>query len=90
MKMELLVKYSGITAIIVYSLLLWAFLSWKKTRRPAETSAVEEVRQPEKVSDRIPLDENDEDAVVAALVASIDFRQENKTDVRILSVREVK
>ena len=36
------------------------------------------------------LDLNDENATVAALVASIDYRLKNKTDVRVVSIREVK
>ena len=36
------------------------------------------------------LDLSDEDATVAALVASIDYRLKNKTDVRVVSIREVK
>lgn len=36
------------------------------------------------------LDLNDEDATVAALVASIDYRLKNKTNVRVVSIREVK
>lgn len=33
---------------------------------------------------------NDEDATVAALVASIDYRNETKKNVKVVSVREVK
>lgn len=33
---------------------------------------------------------NDEDATVAALVASIDYRQTTKQNVKVVSVREVK
>ena len=36
------------------------------------------------------LDLSDEDATVAALVASIDYRLKNKTDVKVVSIREVK
>ena len=36
------------------------------------------------------LDLNDENATVAALVASIDYRLKNKTNVRVVSIREVK
>ena len=36
------------------------------------------------------LDLNDEDATVAALVASIDYRLKNKTNVRVVSIKEVK
>ncbi len=42
---------------------------------------------PEPVS---KLDLNDEDATVAALVASIDYRLKNKTNVKVVSIKEVK
>ena len=35
------------------------------------------------------LDPNDEDAVVAALVASIDYRNETKKDIKVISVKEI-
>ena len=37
-----------------------------------------------------PLDENDEDAMVAALVASIDYREQTHMNIKVLSVKEVK
>lgn len=37
-----------------------------------------------------PLDINDEDALVAALVASIDYRNETHKNIKVLSVKEVK
>lgn len=36
------------------------------------------------------LDLNDEDATVAALVASIDYRNKTKKNIRVVSIREVK
>lgn len=48
----------------------------------AATPVEETVRQ--------QLDLNDEDAVVAALVASIDYRNETKKNIQVLSVKEVK
>ena len=33
---------------------------------------------------------NDEDAVVAALVASIDYRNETKKDIKVISIKEIK
>lgn len=37
----------------------------------------------------LPLDLNDEDATVACLVASIDYYNEIKKDVKVISVRRV-
>ncbi len=36
-----------------------------------------------------PLDINDEDATVAALVASIDYREETGKNIRVVSVKKV-
>ena len=38
----------------------------------------------------IPVDLNDEDAVVATLVASIDYREKTKKDFKVISVKEIK
>ncbi len=37
-----------------------------------------------------PLDLSDEDAVVAALVASIDYRNQVKKDIKVISIKEIK
>lgn len=42
------------------------------------------------VSAKNPLNLDDEDAVVAALVASIDFRNQIKKDVKVVSIKEIK
>ena len=38
----------------------------------------------------LPLDVNDEDALVACLVASIDYRNVTKKNIQVVSVKEVK
>ncbi|MBQ1826960.1 MAG: hypothetical protein II712_00260 [Erysipelotrichaceae bacterium] len=87
--LELMSRYSGITAIIVYSLILFIFLKIKGNR-PAEEKAVEEpqetVRNDVSAS---PLNLDDEDAVVASLIASIEYHNETKENVRVVSVREI-
>ena len=39
---------------------------------------------------KTPLNLEDEDAVVAALVASIDYRNQIKKDVKVVSIKEIK
>ena len=39
---------------------------------------------------KIDVDMNDEDAIVATLVASIDFRQQTKKDIKVISIKEIK
>lgn len=42
------------------------------------------------VSNNTRLDLNDEDATIAALIASIDYREETKKNIRVVSVKEVR
>lgn len=87
--LELIHTYSGIFAIIVYSLILFLILKFRKPEVKEEKP--EEEEQPQPVSENVSrLDPNDEDAVVASLIASIEYRNEVKKDVRIVSVREVR
>ena len=86
--LELLMKYSGITAIIVYSLILFLILKFRKPTVKEEEP--EEEEQPQPVSENVSrLDPDDEDAVVASLIASIECHNETHKDVRVVSVREV-
>ena len=50
----------------------------------------EVVNEPAPVVAGSRLDLNDEDATVAALIASIEYRNEVKKNVRVVSIREVK
>ena len=38
----------------------------------------------------VPVNLDDEDTIVATLVASIDFRQQTKKDIKVISVKEIK
>ena len=84
--MELISRYSGIFAIIVYSLILWLVLKIAESRRKSEEDLKEETPVQRSVT---PLNLNDEDATVACLVAAIECRNECHKNVRIVSVREV-
>ena len=85
--MEFISRYSGLCAIVVYSLILWIILAISSRRKRAKA---EPVRTPQPTATNAGrLDENDEDAVVAALVAAIEGRNEWHKDVRIVSIREV-
>ena len=80
-------KYSGITAIIVYSFILFLILKFRKPEKVENEEQEEEPSvEPERLS---PLDTADEDAVVASLIASIEAHNETKKNVRVVSVREV-
>ena len=45
---------------------------------------------PQQKADKISVDINDEDATVAVLVASIDYRNETHKNVKVISVKEIK
>ncbi len=85
--LELMMKYSGITALIVYGFALFLFLKFRKKEKPAERTAEPEAT--EKFSGGDPLDLSDEDAVVASLIASIECHNETGKNVRVVSVREI-
>ena len=83
--MEILMKYSGITAIIVYSAILYLILKFfgkKKTDIKEETKETERF-----VHERLNLE--DEDATVACLVAAIDCRNQYHKNVEIVGVRRI-
>ena len=86
--MEVILKYSGIFAIIVYSAFLFLFFKGKKgTEKKKEK---EENKDDVLVNKTVmPLNPEDEDALVACLVAAIECRNEYHRNVRIVSVREV-
>lgn len=85
--LELIHQYSGIVAIIVYSFILFLILKFRKPEQEEEEETEEKPSlEPERLS---PLDLNDEDAVVASLIASIECHNETHKDVRVVSVREV-
>ena len=81
-------NYSGLIALVIYIAALVAYLRYDaKHGDDEETEEVEEVKE-SKIS-ASPLDLNDEDATVAALVASIECRNEFKKNVKVISVRKV-
>ena len=55
-----------------------------------ETEAKENVAVSNTNTVANPLNVNDEDAVIASLIASIDYRNETKKNIQVVSVREVK
>ena len=83
--MEILMNYSGIAAIIVYSAILYLILKFAKKKGPA-------VQEEETVKEEVTrerLDPEDEYATIACLVAAIDCREECHRNVEIISVRRI-
>ncbi|MBQ3295261.1 MAG: hypothetical protein IJH00_02090 [Erysipelotrichaceae bacterium] len=79
-------KYSGLIAIAVYSVILYLILKLpKKKKGAAETETIKETERVEVER----LDPEDEDATVACLVAAIDCRQQYHKNVQIIGVRRI-
>ena len=80
-------KYSGIIAMIILLVVLVIFIRYKATHD--EEIIEEETKQVEIEKQVYPLDLNDEDALVASLVAAIEMREQIHKNVEIISVRKV-
>ena len=79
---------SGIIAIFVY---LCLFILLSKLRKKKVVEVEETVSEDKEIERSVtPLDPNDEDAVVASLIASIECHNETRKNVRVVSVREVR
>ncbi len=84
-----------VCVLIVFSMLalLWAVVSAFKLVVPKEKAVTKETKPatvavaPQKAF--AAADIKDEDMMVAALVASIDYREETKQNVRVVSVKQI-
>lgn len=85
--------YSIICILVVFLVLaLICFVVWSmkffkfKSKEPAQTAPV----QPAQPAKKLTIDDiTDEDMMAAALVATIDYRNEVKTDVRLVSIKQI-
>ena len=78
---------SGIIAIFVY---LCLFILLSKLRKKKVVEVEETVSEDKEITTSVtPLDPNDEDALVASLIAAIECRNEYHRNVQIVSVREI-
>ena len=78
---------SGIIAIFVY---LCLFILLSKLRKKKVVEVEETVSEDKEITRSVkPLDPNDEDALVASLIAAIECRNEYHRNVQIVSVREI-
>ncbi|MBP5280037.1 MAG: hypothetical protein J6Z03_06100 [Erysipelotrichaceae bacterium] len=85
--MELLMKYSGITAIVFYGAILYLILKFGKKKGIDDNSEEVKEEYKEVISER--LDPEDQDATVACLVAAIDCREQYHKNVQIIGVRRI-
>lgn len=74
-------------AIIVLSELVGKLIETSASKVPAVETAAPVAA---KVATGSPLNLDDEDATVAALIASVDYRIETNMNIKVVSVKEVK
>ena len=74
---------TGLLALLFLAIVLAIYLAINKNKKQ-----IPEVKEEKQVS-ASPLDVNDEDAVIASLIASIECRNEYHKNVQVISVRKV-
>lgn len=84
-----------VAILIVFSVLLVIIAASALVSKLIERFVKEEAKpvlenSPTVHNDSIAIDINDEDMMAAILVATIDYRNEVKEDVKVINVREVK
>ena len=80
-------KYYGLIAMVILLIVLVIFIKYQVNKE--DEVEEEEVETKEVKATRTPLDLNDEDAVVASLIASIECLNATKKNVQVISVRKV-
>jgi hypothetical protein len=88
----LLIALVCIIIVFLMLALLWGIVSLFRFLPKPKEKVVEEKTTPVKSLERKPIsveDIKDEDMMVAALVASIEYRNEVKEDVRVVSIKEL-
>lgn len=68
--------------VLAVAIIMALFVKPVKKEKDSQSEQTSEI-------EATPLDLSDEDAVVASLIASIDYYNEIKKDVRVISVRRV-
>ena len=84
-----LVSILMVFVILLVIIALTEFVG-KLLNKTVKEEVKEEIKEEKTKNLYTPLDVNDEDATVAALVASIDYRNETHKNIKVLSVKEVK
>ena len=77
----------GITALIFKWL---GYIDLKKELDAAKKANIDSNSTASTSSNSVAFDTNDEDMVAAVLVATIDYQNEIKQDVKLISVKEIK
>ena len=80
----------SILAIIIVATYAIGKAIEKKTSQNSQQAQKETVSTAVTQTNNVKLDLSDEDAVVATLVASIDYREKTKKDFKVISVKEIR
>ena len=89
--LSILIVFTVLLIIIGITTLIFKILGLFEMK--AEIDKYKQEKQNSNSDDKksfVNIDTNDDDLMAAILVATIDYRQEVKQDVRVVSVREVK
>jgi Na+-transporting methylmalonyl-CoA/oxaloacetate decarboxylase gamma subunit len=86
--------YSLVAVVMVFVVLLiligvtYLIFKWLNLFDRVKTPKCIKTKETKKADDKVSI--SDEDMMVAVLVASIDYRNEIKKDVKVVSVKEIK
>lgn len=78
----------GMLALLFGIVALFKFIAPKKKQQKAQKQSVSQVEAPKQAIKLVDI--KDEDMMVAGIVATVDYHEETKKDVRIVSIKEVK
>ena len=85
--LSILLVFSILAIIIAITFFVGKGIEKYSLKTVSENQSVS--KQPQ-IEQKQNVDLSDEDAVVAALVASIDYRNEIKKDIKVVSIKEIK
>ena len=85
--LSILLVFAILAIIIAITFFVGKGIEKYSLKTISENQSVEKQTQ---INQKKNADLSDEDAVVAALVASIDYRNEIKKDIKVVSIKEIK
>lgn len=87
--LAILLVFSILAIIIVITYVIGKAIE-KNSPKNTETKKETAITSAPQQTNKVAVDLNDEDAVVAMLVASIDYREKTKKDFKVISVKEIR
>ena len=87
--LAILLVFSILAIIIAVTFTIGKIIEKKSANKIDNKQEVVSTPAPQQAN-KVAVDLNDEDAVVAMLVASIDYREKTKKDFKVISVKEIR